>query len=137
MEETDLTNDYDKWNVTAGPWAFKPFYDDPWFTRSSMFGVRAGAYLPQFFGCGGAFSNGYVCNPHLDRRMRKAQLLQVEDPSRAAAAWAKVDREITDNAYWVPTVTLRYQEVVSKRLHGYQFHPAWGFLADQAWVSRR
>ncbi len=93
------------------------------------------AYLPQFFGCGGAFSNGYVCNRDLDRRMREAQLLQVDDPSRAAAAWAAVDRQITDDAYWVPTVTLRYEELVSKRLRGYQFHPAWGFLADQAWVS--
>ena len=36
---------------------------------------------------------------------------------------------------WVPTVTLRYEELVSKRLRGYQFHPVWGFLADQAWVA--
>ena len=33
LEETDLTNGYDKWNVIYGPWVYGPMYDDPWFTR--------------------------------------------------------------------------------------------------------
>ncbi|HMC66647.1 MAG TPA: M1 family aminopeptidase, partial [Gemmataceae bacterium] len=55
LEETDLTTDYDKWNVTAGPWMYSPLYDDPWFTRSTMFGVRAAAYRMQHF-TGGVYA---------------------------------------------------------------------------------
>ncbi|MGL4552953.1 MAG: M1 family metallopeptidase, partial [Gemmataceae bacterium] len=54
LEETDLTNAYDRWNVTAGPWVFAPPYQDAWFTRSAMVGARAGAYRTQRFN-GGAY----------------------------------------------------------------------------------
>lgn len=49
LEETDLTCDYDKWNVIAGPWIYNPSYDDPWFTRSTMLGGRVGLYRTQHF----------------------------------------------------------------------------------------
>src|SRR5262249_52390610 len=56
LDETDLTNDYDKCNLIAGPWAYFPAaYHDPWFTRTEMFGVRADAYRTQFFD-GGVFA---------------------------------------------------------------------------------
>jgi hypothetical protein len=44
LDETDLTNSYDRWNLIFGPWVFAPTYDNPWFTRSTRFGFRAGAY---------------------------------------------------------------------------------------------
>ena len=43
LDETDLTSDYDRLNFTAGPWMWGPSYDDPWYTRSTMIGLRAGA----------------------------------------------------------------------------------------------
>jgi YVTN family beta-propeller protein len=92
------------------------------------------SYIPQFFACDGGNSNGYYCNPALDREMQKAQLLELSDPARAAADWAAVDRQLTDAAVWVPTVTLRDVELTSRRLGNYQYNPVWGFLADQAWV---
>jgi peptide/nickel transport system substrate-binding protein len=92
------------------------------------------AYLPQFFGCHGGLTNGYVCDRRLDRMMARATALQLRDPRRAAAAWAAVDRRITDQALWVSTANLQQPELVSKRLGNYQFHPVWGFIADQAWV---
>jgi peptide/nickel transport system substrate-binding protein len=92
------------------------------------------AYLPQFFGCQGGLTNGYVCDRKLDRMMARATALQLRDPRRAAAAWAAADRRITDQALWVSTATLDSPELVSKRLGNYQFHPVWGFVADQAWV---
>jgi hypothetical protein len=56
LDETDLTNDYDKWNFIAGPWLYMPpAYHDPWFTRSTMFGLRADAYRTQQFN-GGVFA---------------------------------------------------------------------------------
>lgn len=56
LEETDLTNDYDKWNFITGPWLyFPPAYTDPWFQRSTMLGLRADAYRTQKFN-GGVFA---------------------------------------------------------------------------------
>ncbi len=55
LNETDLTADYDRWNFTAGPWIGGALYPDPWYTRSSMLGVRAGAFRTQTF-AGGAYA---------------------------------------------------------------------------------
>jgi hypothetical protein len=49
LDETDLTNAYDRWNFIAGPWLFAPTYDNPFFTRATRFGVRAGAYRTSQF----------------------------------------------------------------------------------------
>ena len=92
------------------------------------------SYLPQFFGCGGGNSNGYYCSPALDLEMQQAETLELTDPSAASAVWEKVDRQLTDDAVWVPTVTLRDVELTSRRLRNYQYNPVWGFLADQSWV---
>ena len=43
LEETDLTNAYDRWNVIVGPWVYGTAYNDAWYTRSTMFGARAGS----------------------------------------------------------------------------------------------
>jgi peptide/nickel transport system substrate-binding protein len=92
------------------------------------------AYLPQFFGCGAGFSNGFVCDARLDRLMQEASRLQQSDPARAASLWAAADRRLVDRAYWVPTVNLRAPEFVSTRLRNYQFSPVGGFIADQVWL---
>jgi YVTN family beta-propeller protein len=92
------------------------------------------AYLPGFFGCHGGFSSGYVCDPALDLEMQRASALQLRDPRRAAALWARIDHEIADRAYWVPTVSLRAPEVVSKRVRNYQYSPLLGFIAGQVWL---
>jgi hypothetical protein len=54
LEETDLTNAYDRWNIIFGPWLFSAPYNDAWFTRSTMAGLRAGVYRTQQFS-GGAY----------------------------------------------------------------------------------
>ena len=90
------------------------------------------AYLPQFFGCNGGNGNGYYCDPALDRRMQRAAALQLSDPPRAARLWSAIDRELVDQAVWVPTVNLQALEFVSKRVRNYQFSPVGGFIAHQA-----
>jgi hypothetical protein len=55
LEETDLTNAYDRWNLIFGPWIYGTVYSDPWYPRSTMVGVRAGAYRTQEFS-GGAYA---------------------------------------------------------------------------------
>jgi peptide/nickel transport system substrate-binding protein len=92
------------------------------------------SYLPEFFGCGGSTGNGYVCDRAIDRRMQRASTLELRDPTAAAAAWARIDRALADGAYWVPTVSLRAQELTSKRVRNYQYNPVWGFVADQVWL---
>jgi hypothetical protein len=54
LDETDVTNRYDRWNFTFGPWAFMASYNDPWFVRNELFGLRAGVYRTQEF-YGGAY----------------------------------------------------------------------------------
>jgi peptide/nickel transport system substrate-binding protein len=93
------------------------------------------AYLPQFFGCTGGDSNGYYCNPSLDRNMRAATADTATDPDRADRQWTAIDRRLTEAAAWVPTVNLREVDLVSARLHNYQYNPVWGFLVDQSWVG--
>lgn len=52
LEETDLTNAYDRWNVIVGPWLYGAAYHDPWYMRSTMAGVRAALYRTQEFTTG-------------------------------------------------------------------------------------
>ena len=90
------------------------------------------AYLPQFFGCRGGYSHGYVCDAELDREMQQASALELEAPARAAALWAPIDRRLTDRAYWIPTVNVHPPELASRRLRNYEYSPVWDFIADQA-----
>ena len=92
------------------------------------------AYIPQFFSCGGSSTNGYVCDPALDRQMQRAEPLEPQEPTAANALWTIIDHTLTRQAYWVPTVNMRQVDLVSKRLGGYQFNPFWGFLVDQSWI---
>jgi hypothetical protein len=55
LEETSLTCDYDRWNVIVGPWVYSPVYQDPWYTRQTMLGVRAGLYRTEAF-AGGVYA---------------------------------------------------------------------------------
>jgi YVTN family beta-propeller protein len=112
---------WDRFQISSeGSWI--PEYPDP------------SSYLPSFFGCGGANSNGYYCNPAIDREMRRAELLEPTEPTKSTALWEAVDRQLTNGAEWVPTVASREVELTSDRLRNYEYNPVWGFLADQAWV---
>jgi hypothetical protein len=54
LEEADITNACDRWNVIVGPWIYGSSYNDPWYTRSAMAGVRAGVFRTQEF-VGGSY----------------------------------------------------------------------------------
>ena len=92
------------------------------------------SYIPPFFSCNGSDSNGYVCDPALDREMEHAESLELTAPVAANAIWTTVDHTLTNQAAWVPTVNVREVDLVPKRLGNYQFNPVWGFLPDQSWV---
>lgn len=63
--------------------------------------------------------------------MQRAELLSVTDPSAAQKTWERVDRQLTDAAECVPTVTYRDLEITSPRVGNYEFNPVWGFLATR------
>jgi YVTN family beta-propeller protein len=105
---------------TTGDWVAE--YPDP------------SSYIPPYFSCNGGDSNGYVCNPGLDREMQKAKSLELEAPAAANTLWTSIDHTLTNQADWVPTVNIRQVDLVSQRLGTYQFNPLWGFLPDQSSV---
>jgi YVTN family beta-propeller protein len=117
--------------ITAAMWdGFQISNDGSWIPQYP----DPSSYLPSFFGCDGTNSNGYYCNPAIDREMQRAELLEPTDPARSSALWEAVDRQLTNAAAWIPTVASREVELTSNRLRNYEYNPVWGFLADQAWV---
>ncbi len=48
--------------------------------------------------------------------------------------WAKIDRDITNQAPWVPYANGVVLEVKSPRVGDYQYNPQLGTLLDQLWV---
>jgi YVTN family beta-propeller protein len=77
---------------------------------------------------------GGFCDPLLDRRVARARRLQARRPVRAAGLWRRIERSLVDRAVWLPMVTPRTTDLVSRRAGNYQFHPLWGLLVDQLWV---
>jgi hypothetical protein len=49
LEESDLMNDYDRWNFIVGPWVYASATKDPWFQRPDYLGLRAGVFRTQEF----------------------------------------------------------------------------------------
>jgi hypothetical protein len=52
IDETGLTTDYDRLNCVVGPWVWGPVLTDPWYTRSTMAGLRAGVYRTEEYSAG-------------------------------------------------------------------------------------
>jgi YVTN family beta-propeller protein len=118
-------------SITAAMWdRFQIYGDGNWIPQYP----DPSSYLPSFFGCGGATSNDYYCNPAIDHEMQRAERLEPGYPAKSSALWEAVDRQLTNAAEWVPTVASREVELTSDRLRNYEYNPVWGFLADQAWV---
>jgi peptide/nickel transport system substrate-binding protein len=75
------------------------------------------------------------CSPGIDREIARARTLQTTDPGAASALWAKIDRDLTDKAPWVPYANGVALDVVSTRVGNYQLNPQLGTLLDQLWVK--
>jgi peptide/nickel transport system substrate-binding protein len=74
------------------------------------------------------------CDRRLDRTMERARALQISDPPRADALWARIDHKLVDRAVWLPLVTPTNTDFVSARVGNYLYHPLWGVMIDQLWV---
>jgi Peptidase family M1 domain/Omp85 superfamily domain len=47
LDEVDVSNAYDRWNMSAGAWFYFSSYNDPWYTKSLMGGFRVGVFRTQ------------------------------------------------------------------------------------------
>jgi peptide/nickel transport system substrate-binding protein len=74
------------------------------------------------------------CDPAIDRLIHRALNFQSNDPERADAAWAAVDRAVAAAAPIVPYANEISESLVSRRIGNYQYSPQWGPLLDQLWV---
>jgi peptide/nickel transport system substrate-binding protein len=107
------------WQVAGAGW----FADYP-----------AASQFIQLLSCSGFFNLGHFCDQAIDARISRALELQERDPAAASESWAALDRELTDNAPWVPLYSFNSADFLSKGVGNYQHHPIWGALLAQLWV---
>ncbi len=74
------------------------------------------------------------CSPSIDREMARAQSLETSDPQAALALWARIDREITEQAPWVSYANGLIVQLLSHRVRNFQYNPQYETLLDQLWV---
>jgi YVTN family beta-propeller protein len=91
------------------------------------------SFLPDNYG---NLNSAEFCNPRIDAQGQRALSLEPGDPVAAGALWAAIDRELTDQAPWVPLYNPPSLTVLSARVGNYQYHPYWNgnLLLDQLWV---
>jgi YVTN family beta-propeller protein len=74
------------------------------------------------------------CNHKIDAEIKNALAQELTNPEGTSRLWAKIDRDVVDEAPWVPLYTPAQPDFLSKRTGNYQFSPQWGVLLDQLWV---
>lgn len=101
-----------------------------------------GGFIPPGLGCAAYKPNNRqnqnlaaFCDPAIDREIAAARSLRASEPAVASRMWARIDREVTDRAPWVPFANGVVVSVHSKRVGNYQYSPQWLTLFDQLWVK--
>lgn len=113
---------YSPAGVQAGTFAYVDDYPAP------------SDFLKLQLACGSPINVSHFCDPKIDAEMTHAGELQSTDPARAALLWERIDREMTDNAPWVPVLNDRRIDLLARGVGDYQHHPQWGMLVDQLWL---
>jgi peptide/nickel transport system substrate-binding protein len=98
---------------------------------AAAWGDQPYGFIATWFACDGTSTHGDFCDPRIDRLSARARVLQATDPQRSARIWAEIDRNLVDQAAWLPTLNERGLDFVSTRVTGYESMPYWGLLADQ------
>jgi peptide/nickel transport system substrate-binding protein len=73
------------------------------------------------------------CDSHVDAQVARLGKEEPADPAGTAGLAAAIDREITDEAPWVPLYTPRLVDLTSARVGNYQVSSG-AVLLDQLWV---
>jgi peptide/nickel transport system substrate-binding protein len=128
-DDTYFSSAYDSRNrVQIGWLGWAPDYPAP----SGFFGptLTCASFLPNGQGNGNAAE---FCDPRLDRQIKRALAEQATKPDAARVSWERIDRETVDQAPWIPLVTFKSVDILSRRVGNYQYSPN-GLLIDQLWV---
>jgi peptide/nickel transport system substrate-binding protein len=86
------------------------------------------------FECGSPSNVTGVCDKALDGRIEEARRLQATDPAAANQAWADIDRQLVEDAVWVPLVNPVSNYSLSTDVGNAQVNPMLGILLSQLWV---
>ena len=80
------------------------------------------------------FNLAEFCHKSIDAQIRHAYALEAGDPAAANELWSRIDRELVDQAPWVPLYNERALTALSNRVGNYRYHPFWNVVLDQLWV---
>jgi peptide/nickel transport system substrate-binding protein len=75
------------------------------------------------------------CDKPINTLMHKALSLSVTNEPAANVLWAKVDKEVTDQAPMATLFNPKHLDFVSKRVGNFVFSKQFYWLVDQAWVQ--
>jgi YVTN family beta-propeller protein len=81
------------------------------------------------------FNCSYFCDKRIDRKIERARALQETDTQAANALWARIDRDLTDQAPWLFLYNTKQADFVSSRVSNFQYSLRYGILLDQLWVK--
>lgn len=80
------------------------------------------------------YNQAEFCNKTIDGQIRRAYSLETGEPAAASELWSRIDRELVDQALWVPLYKARALTALSTRVGNHRYHPFWNVLIDQLWV---
>src|SRR5262249_39731816 len=102
----------------------------------------AADFLNVLFGCGSfhpssdsSINIAGFCNNPIQKQMDRAIGLTAVDVTAGNTLWAKIDREVTDQAPAAILFNPKNIDFVSKRVGNFTFSDQYYFLVDQAWVQ--
>ena len=75
------------------------------------------------------------CNKPINAQMHKALTLAVTNEPAANVLWAKVDKQVTDQAPMATLFSPKHLDFVSKRVGNFVFSKQFYWLVDQSWVQ--
>jgi len=75
------------------------------------------------------------CNKPINDEMHKALKLEQTNFPAANQLWAKIDKQVTDQAPMATLFTPRHIDFVSKRVGNFVFSKQFYWLVDQSWVQ--
>ena len=122
------SNNSSKWNIAWSAW----YQDYP----------APSDFLNVLLGCGSIHPHSDAspniaafCDKTTQAQMTQAENLGLSSPTSANNIWAQVDHAVTDQAPWVDLYNPKQIDLLSARVHGYQWNPQWYILIDQQWLK--
>jgi YVTN family beta-propeller protein len=107
---------------------------NPWYLSASQViqvNFACQSFLPDSTGNANISE---FCDHHLDAQIAAALAAESANSPNAGALWAQADRTVTDQAPIVALTIPSNIELVSARVHNYQFNFQQGPLLDQFWL---